>query len=86
VKRAIALVALAGCHLGRQSVIGPYARSITRQGNALAVQLCMIELASDELHNGACHVELVPLPPPGRQLGATAEPRSPHSRWNAPLR
>jgi hypothetical protein len=74
VKRALALVAFAGCHIGGQSVIGPYARSITRQGNALAVQLCMIELASDQLHEGACHVELVPLPPPGAQLGYVVAP------------
>jgi len=64
--RVIALAgALAGCHIGRQSTIGPYARSIQRQGPALAVEMCMIELASDQLHDGPCHVVLVPLPQPG---------------------
>jgi hypothetical protein len=65
VRRALALVLVAGCHFGGPSVIGPYARAITRQGNALAVTLCMIQLYDEQLSVGQCYVERVPLPAPG---------------------
>lgn len=64
-KRALVLALLAGCHFGGPSVIGPYARSIQRQGNALAVTLCNIQLYDEELSVGQCFVQLVPLPAPG---------------------
>jgi hypothetical protein len=65
--RALGLlaIALAGCHIGGYSAVGPYARSIQRRGPALAVEMCMIVLSSDKLHDGECQIVMVPLPQPG---------------------
>lgn len=55
----IAACALGGC--ASTSQIGPYVKSVTRQGPWLTVQKCMIVLDGEELQEGACTTEQLPL-------------------------
>jgi hypothetical protein len=56
---AVTLAAGAGC--ASQSQIGPYVKSVARNGAWLAVQKCMIVLEGEELLEGPCTIEQVPL-------------------------
>ncbi len=55
----ILALALMGCTTATQ--IGPYVKSVARNGAWLAVQKCMIVMEGDNLEEGACTLEHVPL-------------------------
>lgn len=60
--RAIVLalaLAVTGCT--STTTIGPYVKSVARNGAWLAVQKCMIVMEDDVLSEGSCTVEHVPL-------------------------
>ena len=60
-KWLVLVVTLAGAGCASQSQIGPYVKSVARNGAWLAVQKCMIVLVGEELEEGECTVEHVPL-------------------------
>jgi hypothetical protein len=76
---AIAAALVTGCVPTSQ--IGPYVRSVQRQGAWLVVQKCMIVLEGDDLNESNCTVENLPLgsvpmgppmgPPPGPPMQPT---------------
>lgn len=78
--RAIAFVVavvVAGCGAGR-SQVGPYVKSVIRDGEWLAVTKCMIVLDDEVLHEQECSLHKIPLrsvpPPPPPAPVAVAPP------------
>lgn len=70
-------LALTGCTSATQ--IGPYVKSVARNGAWLSVQKCMIVMQGDDLAEGPCTLEHVP-------IGAmTAAPVTPALRPGTPL-
>ena len=65
-KRLAILLAFGGC--ATSSAVGPYVKSVARNGAWLAVQKCMIVLEGDDLTETSCTIENVPLGsiPPAR--------------------
>jgi hypothetical protein len=59
VKRALVMLALSACSSSSQ--IGPYVKSVARNGAYLAVHKCMIVLVGETLEEGECTLEHVPL-------------------------
>jgi hypothetical protein len=57
----VALVALLLTACAGESTVGPYVKSVARQGPWLIVQKCTIVLSGDELHEGECSMEQMPL-------------------------
>jgi hypothetical protein len=61
---ALSLACALACALGgcaSQSQIGPYVKSVARNGPWLAVTKCTIVLVGEELEEGTCTLEHVPL-------------------------
>lgn len=77
-------LALAGCT--STTTIGPYVKSVARNGAWLAVQKCMIVMEGDELSEGECTVDHVPLAtvPAAPVAPAVAPPLRPGTAWPAP--
>jgi hypothetical protein len=70
-------LALTGCMSAKQ--IGPYVKSVARDGAWLAVTRCTIVVEGDNLSEGPCTLEHVP-------IGAmTAAPVAPALRPGTPL-
>ena len=55
----LACCALAACM--RQTQVGPYVKSVTRDGNWLIVQRCMLQLEGDDIFENKCTKDQVPL-------------------------
>jgi hypothetical protein len=76
VSRVVWLIAVVGC--ASASRIGPFVKSVARQGSALAVVTCEIVLDGNELHEGACYTQMIPLGsepgPPGASEPAPPVP------------
>lgn len=66
-----------------ESAVGPYVKSVARQGPWLIVQKCTIILSGDELHEGECTMEQMPLgtipvqQPPGPPMQMPQAPGAP---------
>ena len=84
--RALAIAAALAGGCVPTSQVGPYVRSVVRQGPWLVVQKCMIVLEGDDLSEANCTVENLPLgsvpmgPPPGpgqQPMGPPMQPQGP---------
>ncbi|HEX4422944.1 MAG TPA: hypothetical protein VH165_33740 [Kofleriaceae bacterium] len=85
-RRAIWLLALAAC--GAPAMVGPFVKTITRQGPSLIVVSCEILIDRGDLYEGQCYTQTVPLPAsplptsllPASLLPASPLPASPPAR------
>ena len=59
--RALLVLALLVSGCVSESQIGPYVRNVQRNGSFLVVTKCMILLEGDDLNEGQCTMEQVPL-------------------------
>jgi hypothetical protein len=59
-KALVAMLLLCGACVN-ESAIGPYVKSVNRNGNWLIVQKCMIMMEGDDLAEGRCTMEQLPL-------------------------
>ena len=75
-----------------ESQIGPYVKSVSRNGNWLMVQKCMIMLEGDDLAEGRCTMEQLPLgsvpmyQPPMPQQPMPPQPPGPMPQQPMPQR
>lgn len=64
-KRAACALALMGC--AQLTKVGPFVKTIERRGAELSIVSCEIELYGNELRQGQCYSQTVP-------LGASVDP------------
>jgi len=77
----VALALVSGCVATSQ--VGPYVKHVQRNGDWLIIHKCMIILEGEEIHEGQCSAEQVPLgnvpigPMPGQPMPGQPMPGQP---------
>jgi hypothetical protein len=76
---ALGLAALGLAACVRSSQIGPFVKTITRDGNALSIVSCDIVLEGHELYEGQCYAQRITLSqlPPSADLPDPPPPSAP---------